>query len=134
HEPNISRNVSFRAAISTFYLESTRPPVRAPYDPWLCGLYLGRVRKSAEFQCSFVVLYTLAPSSVLQISTGKFFTTDNLYVTHHRGVLYSNSQWAQEVETAVGSLRPLEGGGDLQGLLFEGDERLEAVAPDGRRE
>jgi len=126
--------VSFRAAISTFYLESTRPPVRAPYDPWLCGLYLGRVRKRAQFQCSFVVLYTLAPSSVLQISTGKFFTTDNLYVTHHRGVLYSNYQLAHEVETAVGSLRPLEGGGDLQGLLFEGDERLEAVAPDGRRE
>jgi hypothetical protein len=71
---------------------------------------------------------------MLQISSGKFFKTDKLYVTRHRGVLYGNYRLTHDIDTAAGSLRSLEGGGDIRGVLYEGDERLEAVAPDGRPE
>jgi hypothetical protein len=71
---------------------------------------------------------------VLQISTGKFFATNDVYVTRHRGVLYTNYRLQDDVETVAGALRPLKGGGDVRGVLYEGDERLEAMAPDGRRE
>jgi hypothetical protein len=71
---------------------------------------------------------------MLQISTGKFFTSDELNVTRHRAVLYSNYKLLRDAETEAGALRRLRGGGDVAALLYEYDERLEAVRPDGRRE
>jgi hypothetical protein len=71
---------------------------------------------------------------MLQISTGKFFRPVELYTTRHRGVLFSNYRVRQTVVTVAGTLYPLEASGDLTGLLYEADERLEAIAPDGRRE
>jgi hypothetical protein len=71
---------------------------------------------------------------MLQISTGKFFRDVELYTTPHRGLLYSNYRLAHKLETVAGSLSPIEGQGEVAALLFEADERLEAIAPDGRRE
>lgn len=78
---------------------------------------------------------------MLQIITGKFFTTDDLIVTHHRGVLYSNYQpeYFKIINTPVGFLSSAETWGDnprnsVCSLIYEYDERLEAVRPDGTKE
>jgi hypothetical protein len=71
---------------------------------------------------------------MLQISTGKFFKSDDLTVTRHRAVLYSNYKLFRDAETEAGALRRLGGGGDVVPLLYDYEERLEAVRPDGRRE
>lgn len=88
---------------------------------------------------------------MLQIITGKFFTTDNLYVTPHRAVLYSNYAPLQRmVETSAGqSLSPVtldtlagslrsttvsHSHGEVFPWLYEVEERLEAVRPDGTKE
>jgi hypothetical protein len=70
---------------------------------------------------------------MLQISTGKFFTTDDPYETRQRGVLYTNFRYhaAPTIETAAGTLQPLELGGDVAGLVYEVDQRLERRRPDG---
>src|SRR5688500_10105370 len=73
---------------------------------------------------------------MLQIITGKFFTTDQLYVTHHRGVLYTNYHplWQRKTETAIGVLLPTIRQGNISTWVYEVDERLEAVRPDGQKE
>lgn len=85
---------------------------------------------------------------MLQIITGKFFTTDKLNVTHHRAVLYSNYGSAHQLVktsdgatlspvtyvTAVGSLTSttiIQPPGEVFQWLYEVDEKLEAVRPDG---
>lgn len=88
---------------------------------------------------------------MLQIITGKFFTTDKLYVTHHRAVLYTNYVPSpQMVETANGAtlLPPtfktpsgsllsstlLQPFGGVFPWFYEVEEKLEAVRPDGTPE
>src|SRR5947209_1600697 len=91
---------------------------------------------------------------MLQIITGKFFRTGELYVTRHRAVLYSNyaplqrmvetsdgssgaSFYPTTLETSAGSLTPtstLQPSGEVFPWLYEVDEKLEAVRPDGTRE
>jgi hypothetical protein len=88
---------------------------------------------------------------MLQIITGKFFTTDDLYVTPHRALLYSNYEPSRRMvkspagesltpvslETPVGSLRSTtlsRPPGEVFPWLYEVDEKLEAVRPDGTRE
>jgi hypothetical protein len=88
---------------------------------------------------------------MLQIITGKFFTTDDLYVTRHRAVLYSNyapthsmietsgrkSLSPATFETAAGSLMStsiLRPSGEVFPWLYEVQEKLEAVRPDGTEE
>lgn len=78
---------------------------------------------------------------MLQIITGKFFITDKLTITRHRRVLYTNYQLidSQPIETRVGTILPATtwtttGGGGVANLIYEVDERLEAVRPDGSNE
>lgn len=78
---------------------------------------------------------------MLQIITGKFFITDDLYVTRHRAVLYSNYDPSRRVgemfETSAGSLTPtstLQPAGEVFPWVYEVDEKLEAVRPDGTRD
>jgi hypothetical protein len=88
---------------------------------------------------------------MLQIITGKFFITDDLYVTPHRAVLYSNYAPSQRMiktpagesfspvtlETAAGSLRSMTVShppGEVFPWLYEVEEKLEAVRPDGTRD
>lgn len=77
---------------------------------------------------------------MLQIISGKFFTSEDYYVTRQRAVLYSNYRTSRDLETAVGSLRVAERWRELATLIYEVDQRLErspsqgfglvAVAPD----
>ena len=70
---------------------------------------------------------------MLQILTGKFFTSDELYVTRQRGVLYSNYQLREPIETVVGALLPAEPGRGVANLIYEVDQRLEARDAKGER-
>ncbi|EIF31914.1 hypothetical protein BCh11DRAFT_07467 [Burkholderia sp. Ch1-1] len=62
---------------------------------------------------------------MLQISTGKFFDTDDTYNTIHRGVLYSNLRLMHVdcVTTQVGTLSPAARWGDIETLVCEVVER-----------
>lgn len=78
---------------------------------------------------------------MLQIITGKFFTTHDLNVTRHRAVLYSNydpsRREVETFETAAGSLTPtgtMQPAGEVFPWIYEVDEKLEAVRPDGTRD
>lgn len=88
---------------------------------------------------------------MLQINTGKFFTTDKFHLTRHRAVLYSNyahsyrsvdtpdgaSLFPVTFETAAGSLMSMSSSktsGDVFPWLYEVEEKEEAVRPDGTRE
>jgi hypothetical protein len=88
---------------------------------------------------------------MLQINTGKFFTTDKFHKTRHRAVLYSNyAPSYRSVDTPDGtSLSPViyetpagsfmsmsssKASGEVFPWLYEVEEREEAVRPDGTRE
>jgi hypothetical protein len=88
---------------------------------------------------------------MLQIITGKFFITDDLNVTRHRAVLYSNYAPSRRMiktsdgpllcpvtfETPAGSLTStstLQPSGGVFPWIYEVDEKLEAVRPDRTRD
>ncbi len=88
---------------------------------------------------------------MLQINTGKFFTTDKFHLTRHRAVLYSNYAPSYRsvdtpdgtslspviFETAAGSLMSMsssKSSGEVFPWLYEVEEKEEAVRPDGTRE
>lgn len=88
---------------------------------------------------------------MLQINTGKFFTTDKFHLTRHRTVLYSNYAPSYHsvdtpdgaslspviFETAAGSLISMSSSkpsGEVFPWLYEVEEKEEAVRPDGTRE
>ncbi|MBD2099433.1 hypothetical protein [Leptolyngbya sp. FACHB-261] len=87
---------------------------------------------------------------MLQIITGKFFTSNNLHVTRHRAVLYRNYAPSQHMvetsdggtllptsfETSAGSLMSttiLQPSGEVFPWLYEVEEKLEAIRPDGTK-
>ena len=72
---------------------------------------------------------------MLQIITGKFFTTDELYITHQRGVLFSNYYLnpLEKIETVSGTLLPAYTWNDVATLIYEVDQRLEANNEDGTK-
>lgn len=72
---------------------------------------------------------------MLQIITGKFFTTDELNITRQRGVLYTNYNLNifQKIETISGTLLPVDIWSDVSSLIYEVDQRLEAIDKDGKR-
>lgn len=74
--------------------------------------------------------------SMIQVLTGKFFTTDDLRVTPQRGVLHTNYVLHGPIKTSVGTLKPVD---DVFGqrphhLVYEFEQRVEAVRRDGTRE
>src|SRR5260370_7444863 len=88
---------------------------------------------------------------MLQIVTGKFFTTNKLNVTHHRAVLYTNygpsirlletsggaSLGSAIFETSAGSMISMSTGRSSDQIfpwLYEVDEKLEADRPDGTKD
>lgn len=65
---------------------------------------------------------------MLQVSSAKFYESADpvrMYITPHRGVLYTNySFFGEEAMNAVGSLRPMAKAGELQTIACEVTERL----------
>ena len=70
---------------------------------------------------------------VLQISTGIYFSSSDLYETLHRRVRYSNAirVRADDIPLPIGVLRFTNGRGDLQPLVLEAIDRLEKLNSDG---
>ena len=73
---------------------------------------------------------------MIQILTGKFFTSASLHVTPQRGILHTNYDLHEAIGTAVGTLEPVD---DVHGqrphhLVFEFEQRMEATRPDGSPE
>lgn len=70
---------------------------------------------------------------VLQISSGIYFGTDDLYETVHRRVFYTNGVRIQavDIELPIGLLRFTNGHGDVQAVVVEATDRLEKTHPDG---
>jgi len=71
---------------------------------------------------------------MLQIISGKFFREVELYKTQHRNVLYSNATLVNEVSTLAGSVSPMDPNEEVNSLLYEVEERLEAVTNSGKPE
>lgn len=71
---------------------------------------------------------------MLQISSGKFYEVsepDKLYITQHRGVLYTNYRFFHDrITTTLGDILPAARWGDLQTIVCEVTERL--PNPDGQ--
>ncbi|RTL12124.1 MAG: hypothetical protein EKK54_05575 [Neisseriaceae bacterium] len=44
---------------------------------------------------------------MLQIISGKFFSSNDLEINHGKGVLFSNVSWVSKIETVVGDLEPI---------------------------
>src|SRR5689334_7255572 len=71
---------------------------------------------------------------MLQINTGKFFREgQELYVSRHRGIVFTNYICHHELQTVVGTLVPAVPYNELSVMVYEFDERLEAHDLDGRR-
>lgn len=68
---------------------------------------------------------------MLQIITGRFFRSEEVYRTSQRAVLYSNYRGRNRIDTAVGSLVPASGSSDLASHVYEVEQVLEAVSSDG---
>nr|WP_319375294.1 hypothetical protein [uncultured Methanoregula sp.] len=47
---------------------------------------------------------------MLQITSGKFFKTEDRYIFEGKGILYSNYSWVQPIETCIAKLDPVDGG------------------------
>ena len=75
---------------------------------------------------------------MLQIISGKFFTSDKINQTVHRGTFYTNyvvpnrDRRGAAIELPIGKLMPSTAWGGLSTLTYEIFERLEAFEPDGQ--
>jgi hypothetical protein len=66
---------------------------------------------------------------MLQVVSGKFFSTDKLYETVHRGTFYTNYRSLQDapITTTVGRILPSTGVPGLGTLTYEITEKIEYV-------
>ncbi len=71
---------------------------------------------------------------MLQIITGRFFTTDEIHRTRQRTVLYTNYRAHAPIETIVGTYVPAGSSYDLYNAVYDVEQCLEAVRPDGAPE
>lgn len=70
---------------------------------------------------------------MLQISSGIYFASDDLYETVHRRVFYTNGVRYRVADIAlpIGLLRFTDGHGDVQPVIVEATDRLEKTLSDG---
>ncbi|UOR12635.1 hypothetical protein [Halobacillus amylolyticus] len=62
---------------------------------------------------------------MLQISTGKFFEKDDLYINDGKGILYSNYSWRDSIDTCVGKVEPVDNHGNISAYVFCYENRME---------
>lgn len=71
---------------------------------------------------------------MLQINSGKFFRSDDLYRTTQRGVLHSNYDLLTVLETDSGRLLPTTSATEVSAFVYEVEQRLEAKSRSGQQE
>ncbi len=63
---------------------------------------------------------------MLQIISGKFFTTEELYAFDAKSVLFSNYSWIGKIDTAIGSIEPVFSTKDIvTSYIFQYRNRIE---------
>jgi len=62
---------------------------------------------------------------MLQIASGRFFTSSDQYVHECRGVLYSNVSWIQSIDSSAGTLRPLPSASRTAWFVLDYQNRME---------
>ncbi|WP_176521368.1 hypothetical protein [Priestia megaterium] len=62
---------------------------------------------------------------MLQISSGKFYKTDELHINDGKGILYSNYSWIGPIETCVGTIEPADTHGEITSYVFSYKNKLE---------
>jgi hypothetical protein len=70
---------------------------------------------------------------MLQIITGRFFKTNELYRTQQQTVLYSNYRGRNSIDTLVGRYAPTAPSSDVTSAVYMVEQCLEAVGSDGSR-
>ena len=68
---------------------------------------------------------------MIQINTGRFFKTEDVYRTTQRTVLYSNYRGYNPIDTVAGSYAPANSTTDVASAVYIVDQILEASMPDG---
>jgi hypothetical protein len=68
---------------------------------------------------------------MLQIITGKFFTSDACHVTRQRAILHTNYRTHWDLETDVGALRVVDTSRDVATFVYEVDQRIEQASDGG---
>lgn len=74
--------------------------------------------------------------AMLQIASGMYFSTNELYETPHRAVFYTNGQFLgrDAVELPIGKLQFSTGHARVGAVMIEALDRLEKNRPDGQPE
>ncbi|XOF34761.1 MAG: hypothetical protein ACL93V_05590 [Candidatus Electrothrix sp. YB6] len=62
---------------------------------------------------------------MLQIISGKFFTSKDRYIHNGKGVLFSNAIWVAPIETSIGSIEPVDYHGDIGTYVFSYKNQIE---------
>lgn len=62
---------------------------------------------------------------MLQIISGKFFSTQDRHVSQGRGILYSNFSWIGPIETVVGTLEPVDTYRSIASYVYSYTNQLE---------
>lgn len=62
---------------------------------------------------------------MLQISTGKFFVSDDLYIHDGKGILYTNYSWMDPIDTCIGKIEPVDYHGNIKSYVFSYQNRME---------
>lgn len=63
---------------------------------------------------------------MLQIISGKFFSSDDRYVSEGKGILYSNYSWINSIDTCIAKIEPIDGGvGDFPPYIISFTNQLE---------
>jgi hypothetical protein len=62
---------------------------------------------------------------MLQIISGKFFKTEEVFKTPSKAVIYSNYFWNQSIETCVGTLEPIDTYSEIKTYIFHYTNQIE---------
>jgi len=62
---------------------------------------------------------------LLQISTGKFFVSDDLHIHDGKGILYTNYSWINSIDTCIGTIEPVDYHGNITSYVFSYKNKLE---------
>jgi len=66
---------------------------------------------------------------MLQITSGKFYKSENLYLHKAKGILYSNYSWSDAIETVSGVLEPTEYHSPICSYVFSYVNKMEKDDP-----
>jgi hypothetical protein len=70
---------------------------------------------------------------MLQIISGKFFKTHDLYITKQRGILYTNYRFFDTINTDLGFVSPIDNIYGINSSIYEFEQKLEKIHRNGQK-